>query len=628
MTGERGRADLPRELMAGPSADAPAPATPSASLAGTTVGHFEVLDLLGAGGFGEVYRARDTRLGRMVAIKVLPAAFARDPERRERFRREALAASALNHPNICTVHELVEEEGRTFIVMELVEGKTLYAALRDGPLPLTRSLPIALQVTEALAEAHRAGLLHRDIKPGNIVLTARGQVKVLDFGLAKLVGSAADAESATLENLTAEGTTSGTLGYMSPEQLLGKQIDRRTDLFSFGVVLYEMVTGRLPFQGSGAFAVADAILHAEPRDFGDGPLPAKLKALIGKLLEKDPAKRFASAEELHAELKALEASQAPVLNAGISRNVRFCIAAALVVTAAVGGWLWHRASRARWARETATPEVARLVAAEEFTKAVALAREARVLLPNDPTLESLFTQATVEATIESDPPGADVSVRPYRGDARAWESLGQTPISKARVPRNYYVWKVSKPGFTAAYEIAPTWTIVHRFAVKLAFQLAPEGTSPDGMIRVPGGKIGLAIPGLDQLPEVPLDGYLIDRHEVTNEEFKRFVDAGGYQKRDFWKQPLTRDRRSVPWGEAIALFRDATGRPGPATWELGTFPKGMEKHPVAGVSWFEAAAYAEFAGRTLPTIYHWNRAAHRRRQQRRPWLAGHQRRRD
>jgi eukaryotic-like serine/threonine-protein kinase len=603
--------DLSEGLTAAPSPGSRAvPPGPSPSISGTTVDHFEVLDLLGAGGFGEVYRARDARLGRMVALKVLPAAFALDAERRERFRREALAASALNHPNICTVHDLYESGGKTFIVMELVEGRTLHAALAGGPLKATEAVPIALQIADALAEAHRAGILHRDIKSGNIILTPRGHVKVLDFGLAKRLAEAGSGESAPA--LTRAGTALGTLSYMSPEQLLGKAVDRRCDLFSFGVVLFEMVTGRLPFEGSTPIAVSDAILHAAPRDFGAAPVPDKLKAIIRKLLEKDPAKRYASAEEVQAELKGLEASLSPARPGGFSGRARILVGVAAILAVAAGGWFWHRASRGRWARETATPEVARLVAAEEFTKAAVLAREARAVLPKDPTLENLWTQATTEVSIESDPPGAEVSIRPYRGDSAAWESLGKTPLSSARVPRNYYVWRVSKPGFAPAYEIAPTWTIVHRFAIKLAFRLDPEGSAPAGMVRVPGGKIGLAIPGLDQLPEVPLDDYLIDRHEVTNEEFRKFVDAGGYQKRDFWKQPFVRGGRTVPWEEAVAFFRDATGRPGPATWELGSFPKGLEKHPVSGVSWFEAAAYAEFAGKSLPTIYHWNRAAQTR----------------
>jgi len=227
---------------------------------GATLGHFEILSLLGQGGFGEVYRARDTRLGRPVAVKLLADAFTRDAERLERFRREAMAASALNHPNICTVHDFVEAGGRHLIVMELVEGGTLHQALSEGPWPAAKVLPVALQIADALGEAHRAGILHRDIKSGNIVLTPRGQVKVLDFGLAKRLTPESPGEP-TAERLTREGATLGTIAYMSPEQLLGRPLDRRSDLFSFGVVLFEMLAGRLPFEGSTAIATADAILQ-------------------------------------------------------------------------------------------------------------------------------------------------------------------------------------------------------------------------------------------------------------------------------------------------------------------------------------------------------------------------------
>jgi formylglycine-generating enzyme required for sulfatase activity len=606
---ERSRAeDLSAELTAAPSPGAvPAPPGSSSSIRGTTVGHFEVLELLGAGGFGEVYRARDARLGRMVAIKVLPEAFGGEPERRERFRREAMAASALNHPNICTVYELIESGEKTFIVMELIEGKTLAAVLKDGHLPLGRLLPIALQVTEALGEAHRAGILHRDIKPGNIALTTRGQVKVLDFGLAKLVGSAADAEDTTLEKLTVEGTTSGTLGYMSPEQLLGRQLDRRADLFSFGVVLYEMVTGRLPFEGSTPVSVSDAILHAAPRDFGDAPVPEKLKAVIRKLLEKDPARRYATAEEVHADLKALEASLAPAPPARLPRIAWVAVAAVAILVAAGAAWFWHRWSRQRWALET-TPEIARLVAAEEYTKATALLREARVILPGDPTLGKLWGEATLEVSVETDPPDAEVSFRPYRGDPNAWEYLGKTPVTKARVPYDFFIWRIEKPGYAAAHYIAPGVSYFHR-PLRMTVQLHPQESVPAGMIPVQGGETELAFSGFGSAPSVKLDDYLIDRNEVTNEAYKRFVDADGYRKREFWKQPFVRDGKIVPWEEAVAFFRDTTGRAGPATWEVGGFPKGLEKHPVAGVSWYEAAAYAEFSGKSLPTAYHWSLAA-------------------
>ena len=603
--GAAGSSDLSRELTAFTPSPGAGSRGPHAALIarGTTLDHFEVLELLGAGGFGEVYRARDTRLERMVAIKVLPEDFAQDAERRERFRREAIAASGLKHPNICTVYELVEANGRHLIVMELVEGKTLHALLANGPLPVGEALPIALQIADAIAAAHRAGILHRDIKSGNIALDDRGQVKVFDFGLAKLFGTAPEkTEGPTEARLTDEGASLGTITHMSPEQLLGKAVDRRSDLFSFGVVLYEMVTGRLPFLGSTTVAVADAILHAEPRDFGESPVPEGLKAIIRKLLQKDPGRRFESAEQVLEALRALQVAMAPARASHLSRNSRILIAAAAVAVVALGALAWRSAERTRRARE-AMPEIARLVNAGEFPQAAALLREARVALPGNAALEKLWTDATSECSVESEPPGADVSIRPYRGNPDLWETLGQTPLLKVRVPRDYYVWKISKQGFRVSY------TITLR-SLNRKFRLDPEASLPPEMVRVPGDeKVGLYIPGLDQAPPVSLDDYLIDRHEVTNEEYRKFVDAGGYGNREFWKQPFVRDGRTIPWEQGVAVFRDTTGRPGPATWEVGAFQKGLEKHPVGGVSWYEAAAYAAFAGKSLPTVYHWNLAA-------------------
>ena len=253
------------------------------------------------------------------------------------------------------------------------------------------------------------------------------------------------------------------------------------------------------------------------------------------------------------------------------------LAAAVVLVCMLAGWIWHRSSRERWALETAAPEIARLVDAEEYVKAAALTREARAVLPNDPTLEKLWMRATGEVSIASVPAGAEVSIRPYRGDPNAWETLGKTPLQKVRVPRDDYVWRIVKPGFAAdvLHRRAPwrasTWFPYPAFDWNL--KLRPEGSVPPEMVVVPGGRVGLAYP-LAHAPAAQVDDFLIDRHEVTNEEYKKFVDAGGYQKREFWKQPFVRDGRTVPWEDAVALFHDATGRPGPATWEVGDYPKG------------------------------------------------------
>ena len=235
---------------------------------GTALGHYEVLSPLGKGGMGEVYRAKDQKLGREVAIKVLPDAFGHDPIRVARFKQEARAAAALNHPNICAIHEVGDHEGQPFIVMELLRGQTLEARLSSqGRLECDEVLELSTQLADALDAAHTAGIVHRDVKPANIFITDRGQAKILDFGLAKtnrLKAAEALTISHDVERLTGHGTTLGTLAYMSPEQALGKELDPRTDLFSLGAVIYEALTGKPPFIGATPAAIFDQILNRAP----------------------------------------------------------------------------------------------------------------------------------------------------------------------------------------------------------------------------------------------------------------------------------------------------------------------------------------------------------------------------
>jgi serine/threonine protein kinase/formylglycine-generating enzyme required for sulfatase activity/dienelactone hydrolase len=605
------RAEVERLLAGNQEPSWQSPATKLFPLAaelvpGDTVAHYRIDARLGEGGMGLVYRAYDTRLHREVALKVLSPEHLADLEHRQRLMWEARAASALNHSNIVTVYEIGSERGVDFIAMEYVEGQSLAQAIPAKGLPLPRVLDYAVQIAAALTKAHAAGVIHRDLKPANIMLSGEGHIKLLDFGLAARVKLT---ESETI--LTAEGEISGTVGYMSPEQLRGLPVNHRTDLFSFGVVLYEMVTRERPFRGGSAMAVADAILHAQPRDFGDSPAPEKLKAIIRKLLEKEPTNRYRDADQVQQELKALETSLAPVRPVSLSRNAWVAVGIVIVVVGVLAGWLWRRSSRERWALETATPEVTRLIDAGEYVTAAALAHEARSVVPKDAMIEKLWMRATGEVSIDSVPSGADVSIRRYQGDPNAWQVLGKTPLVKSRIPRDAYVWRVVKPGFTAAFFIGTPPGLPppgYHSSFDRTFKLRPEGRVPPEMVTVAGGRVGLAYP-LSQAPATQVDDFLIDRHEVTNEEYKTFVDAGGYQRRDFWKEPFVKHGRAVPWEDAIAAFHDATGRPGPATWEAGDYPKGSEKYPVAGVSWYEAAAYADFAGKSLPTAYHWTLAS-------------------
>jgi serine/threonine protein kinase len=279
-------------------------------MVGTTVLQYQLLEKLGSGGMGDVYKAQDTRLNRFVAIKVLPAKMSTDPERRRRFVQEAQAASALNHPNIITIYDIVTEGDAQFMVMEFVSGNTLHDSITAGGLPVPQVLQYGAQMADALAAAHAAGIIHRDLKPSNVMITRSGLVKILDFGLAKLtdLNPSGDKQSAELGPLTQEGAILGTVSYMSPEQAEGKPVDARSDIFSFGSVLYEMVSGRRAFDGGSSISTLSSVLRDDVRPFADvaPDTPPLLEAIISRCLPKDPNVRWQSMKEIEKALTSLK----------------------------------------------------------------------------------------------------------------------------------------------------------------------------------------------------------------------------------------------------------------------------------------------------------------------------------
>ena len=571
-------------------------------------GRYAIEREIGHGGMAMVYLAHDIRHHRHVAVKVLRPEIAALLGT-ERFLREIEIAAQLNHPHILPLHDSGEAGGVLFYVMPFVEGASLRDRLAaDGALPVSEAVRLLHDVVDGLAYAHEHNVVHRDIKPDNVMLANR-HAMVTDFGIAKAISDVAGAS-----RVTTAGVSIGTPAYMAPEQCTGDaHIDHRADLYSFGVLAYEILSGRPPFDGTSAQAVLAAHLTEIPVPLRQvrRDVPVALSNVVMRCLEKRPADRWASAAEILNQLESLTtpstAVPLPALGPA-NRTRRFTLGVAALVALVVGGLALRHNARVHWVLETAIPGIRQLEDSGNAEAAYHLALQASAILPNDPWLARTWPLIASRVSLHTDPAGAVVYRRDYANPDTTWEVLGTTPLDSIWFPQGFSRLKIEKPGFRTWIGAAgPQW--LSPKPLRLDSTTSPE----TGMVRVAGlASFALSLPGLDHLSPVPLGDYEIDRNEVTNAEFQRFVDSGGYRRRELWDQSFQKDGRSVPWASAVALLKDRTGRPGPATWEVGHYPAGQGNYPVTGVSWYEAAAYARFVGKSLPTIYHWTRAAETR----------------
>jgi serine/threonine protein kinase/class 3 adenylate cyclase/formylglycine-generating enzyme required for sulfatase activity/dienelactone hydrolase len=596
--------------------------------------HWVLERQLGVGGFGEVWLALNTLSKDRRVFK-----FCFEPERIRGLKREVALFRILkqklgSHEGIARLLDWELENSPYFIEAEYTEGGDLKDwAVRQGGLaavPLETRLDIVAQVAAALAEAHRAGVLHKDIKPANILIrasTGAPHAIITDFGIGLLLDPQALKQGAMgatgLTNTLLSGSstsTSGTAMYIAPELVEGKAPSERSDIYALGVMLYQ-------------FAVGDfsrALAPGWERDIAD-PL---LREDIAACVDGQPEKRLQDCGTLAERLRTIGQRRQVVESARRRRRALQGIAYAAAAVLLLGGigavasyarQGRHTRDRETWARNEALPQIRELIADEKFFDAYQLALDAQKVIPSDPALQEAVGASSNEIAIRTTPPGAKVMYKPYRDPDHAWVEAGIAPLEKVRLPLGFYRWRLEFDGYEArefvevvregdrgVNEAASPIATLYKDAYTLEFALYRAADTPQGTIPIDEGGVLPGLVGLPVLNIAPVSAFFVDRTEVTNRDYYEFVAAGGYDKPEYWTEKFTRDGAEASFEEARKTFIDQTGKTGPAAWELGRFAAGKEDYPVSGVSWYEAMAYARFRGKTLPTIYHWGRAAHSR----------------
>ena len=555
---------------------------------------------LTGGGMSRVFLANESSLNRRVVIKVLPPELTSEVSA-ARFKQEMEFAARLQHPHILPVLAAGAREGILYYIMPYASGESLRRRMeREGPISTADALRIATEVADALAFAHSHGIIHRDIKPENILLEGKHAV-LGDFGIARAL-----IESRTGDRLTITGVALGTPGYMSPEQLAGDDIDARTDVYALAVVVYEMLAGRPPFTGPTAQAVMAAHLTQAPKSLDEvrPDAPHALSAVIARALSKNVADRFPSAGAFADALQALSSSTSAPVSAGVSippgsraRRYRRARIVVPVLALLALGFVLVQNVRGRVRSNALLAQLTTAADSGHFDEVARLLDDAEADLVRGP-FAALVPKVAGFLTVTGTPVDAAVTrVTPVEGFAeRQRIALGPTPLqARALVAGEYLLRLASSQQDTLdlLVNVAPNDTVV------IAGRLIPRDSTTQ-KVWVSGG-------ASDAGGVVP--DFLIARHETSNAEFQRFVDAGGYRRSQFWPDVMVIDGRPLSRDHAIAGFVDGTGLAGPRGWSAGRYPDGKMNHPVSGVTWYEAAAYARWAGGTLPTAAQWWRAA-------------------